>query len=137
MKERKGFSMIELLVVIGIIGLLSVFLVPKLLGAKDRAKEAAVKGVMHTVQLAVEAYEMENFTYPLDSGVPLESLTKNYLMPNGYLAKVPVNPFTGQAYKDADAAGKIIYDHDDKTGVYKLKGYSRTGLKKIQELTNL
>jgi len=137
MKMRRGFSMIELLVVIGIIGLLSVFLVPKLLGAKDKAKEAAVKGVMHSVQLAIEAYEMENFTYPLDNSVQLESLAKNYLMPNGYLAEVPKNPFTGQEYKDSDAAGKIIYNYDDKTGQYKLIGYNRAGLRKIQELSNL
>ncbi|MGB9613591.1 MAG: type II secretion system protein, partial [Candidatus Margulisiibacteriota bacterium] len=39
-KVRKGFTLVEILVVIGIIGLLSVFLVPNLLGARDRAKEA-------------------------------------------------------------------------------------------------
>ena len=134
---RKGFTMIELLVVIGIIGLLAVFLVPNLLGAKDRAKEMAVKGVMHSLQLGIEAYEMENQVYPLDNNIQLESLAKNYLMAGGYLAEVPKNPFTGQEYKDADAAGKIIYNYDDKTGQYKLTGYNRTGLKKIQELSNL
>ena len=137
MKNRKGFTMIELLVVIGIIGLLAVFLTPKLLGAKDRAKEVAVKSVMHSVQLAVEAFEMENMTYPLDTNVPLESLCKNYLMAGGYMAEVPKNPFTGQQYKDADMAGKVIYIYDKVTAQYKLIGYNRTGLRKIQELSNL
>lgn len=137
MRTRKGFTMIELLIVISIISLLSVFLVPKLLGAKDRAKETAVKAIMHSVQLAIESYEMENETYPLDSNVALESLATNYLMPGGYLAAVPKNPFTGQAYKEADLAGKIIYSYDDKTGQYKLAGYNRSGIRKIQELSNL
>ncbi len=135
--NRKGFTLIELLVVIGIIALLAVFLVPNLLGAKDRAKEAAVKGVMHSVQLAIEAYEMENLTYPIDNNLPLESLCNNYLMVGGYVASVPKNPFTGQGYKDADAAGKIIYDFDGASGKYTLKGYNRSGTRVIHELTNM
>ena len=135
--KRKGFTMIELLVVIGIIALLAVFLVPNLLGAKDRAKEAAVKGVMHSVQLAIEAYEMENLTYPIDQNVPLESLCRNYLMAGGYVASIPKNPFTGKEYKDADAAGKIIYSYDNATGKYTLTGYNRSGNRRIHELTNM
>jgi prepilin-type N-terminal cleavage/methylation domain-containing protein len=41
LKIKNGFTLVEILVVIGIIGLLAVFLVPNLLGARDRAKEAA------------------------------------------------------------------------------------------------
>jgi general secretion pathway protein G len=137
MKNRKGFTLMELLVVIGIIGLLAVFLVPNLLGAKDRAKETAVKGVMHSIQLAVEAYEMTNLVYPLDNNLPLESLCRNYLMAGGFIASVPKNPFTGIEYKDADVAGKVIYNLDQVKGVYTLTGYNRSGISKIQELTNL
>lgn len=135
--RKNGFTMIELLVVIGIIGLLAVFLVPSLMGARDRAKEAAVKGVMHSVQIAVEAYEMENNTYPLETSIALESLCKNYLMAGEYISSVPKNPFTGKEYTDADAAGKIIYSYDDSTRKYTISGYNRTGLKKIQELSNM
>jgi type II secretion system protein G len=134
---KNGFTMIELLVVIGIIGLLAVFLVPSLMGARDRAKEAAVKGVMHSVQIAVEAYEMENNVYPLETSIALESLCKNYLMAGEYISSVPKNPFTGKEYTDADAAGKIIYSYDDSTRKYTLSGYNRTGIKKIQELSNM
>jgi general secretion pathway protein G len=137
MKTRNGFTMIELLVVIGIIALLAVFLVPNLLGAKDRAKEAAVKGVMHSIQLALEAYEMENQVYPLDNNVALNSLCTNYLMAGEYVASVPKNPFTGKEYEDADVAGKVIYRYDDASGKYTLTGYNRSGTRKIQELTNM
>jgi len=134
---QNGFTLIEILVVIGIIGLLSVFLVPNLLGARDRAKEAAVKGVMHSVQLAVEAYQMENEVYPMGTNVPMESLAKNYLTVGGYLASVPKNPFTGKEYTDADITGKIIYNYNDATGSYTLTGYKRNGTAKILELTNM
>lgn len=136
-KMRNGFTLVEILVVIGIIGLLAVFLVPNLLGARDKAKEAAVKGVMHSVQLAIEAYQMENEVYPVGSNIPLESLCKNYLMVGGYIASVPKNPFTGKGYSDSDAAGKIVYSYNDATGVYTLTGYKRNGFGKILELSNL
>jgi type II secretion system protein G len=134
---KKGFTLVEILVVIGIIGLLAVFLVPNLLGARDRAKETAVKGVMHTVQLAIEAYQMDNNVYPLGTNIPLESLCRNYLMGGGYMAAVPKNPFTGKEYTDGDAAGKIIYDYNDAAGSYTLTGYKRNGFSKVLELTNL
>ncbi len=134
---KKAFTLVEILVVIGIIGLLAVFLVPNLLGARDRAKEAGVKGVMHSVQLAIEAYQMDNEVYPLGTEIPLESLCRNYLMAGGYVATVPKNPFTGKPYTDADAAGKIVYRYNDATGAYTLTGYKRDGFSKILELTNL
>ncbi len=134
---RKGFTLVEILVVIGIIGLLAVFLVPNLLGARDRAKEAGVKGVMHSVQLAVEAYQMENSVYPLATNLPLESLCRNYLMGGGYVATIPKNPFTGKPYTDADSAGKIVYTYNDSTGVYTLTGYKRNGLSEVLVLTNM
>ncbi|OGC25225.1 hypothetical protein A2291_03405 [candidate division WOR-1 bacterium RIFOXYB2_FULL_42_35] len=137
MNKRKGFTMIELLVVIAIIGLLAVFLVPNLLGARDRAKEAAVKGVMHSLQLGIEAYEMENMTFPPVQSAGVASLCTNYLMKGGYIAEVPKNPFTGATYTDSDTAGKITYTYDATTNKYILTGYNRGGSKKIQELVNM
>jgi len=135
--KRNGFTLIEILVVIGIIGLLAVFLVPNLSGARDRAKEAAVKSVMHTVQLAVEAYQMENDVYPMGTNIPLESLCKNYLMGGDYMAAIPKNPFTGKEYTDADVAGKIVYSYNNATGGYTLEGYKRNGIAKILDLSNM
>ncbi len=137
MAKRAGFTMVELLVVIGIIGLLMAFLVPNLMGVRDRGREMAVKGVMHTLQLAIEAYNMENESYPPAKNTGVETLANNYLLPAGYLASIPKNPFTGLVYKDSDASGKIIYDCDIDKGTYTLTGYGRGGLRKILELTNL
>ena len=137
LKNKKGFTLIEILVVIGIIGLLMTFLVPNLLGAKDRAKETAVKGVMHSVQLAIESYAMENEVYPIVHNIALESFCRNYLMQAGYIVAIPKNPFTGLEYRDGDVAGKIIYDYDETSGKYTLAGYKRNGFSKILELTNM
>ena len=135
--KKNGFTLIEVLVVLAIVGLLVVFLVPKLMGIQDRAKETAVKAVMHSVQLGVEAYNMENTVYPFATNISIRELCENYLMVGGYIAEVPKNPFTGKEYTDSDTAGKIIYNYDDSTGAYTLIGYKRDGTKKLLELSNM
>jgi general secretion pathway protein G len=134
---RKGFTLIEILVVLGIIGLLAVFLVPNLMSARDKAKETAVKSVVHTVQLAVEAYEMENQVYPMETSTAVESLCNNYLIPGGYMAKVPNNPFTGAEYKDSDIAGKITYSYNSSQNVYTINAFNRAGIYKILTVSNM
>jgi general secretion pathway protein G len=135
--KSKAFTLIELLVVITIISIIAAFMVPNILGVQDRAKEAAVKSVMHSVQLAVEAYQMENESYPMGSNISLSQLCDNYLLENGYITSIPKNPFTGLVYGENEKAGKIIYQYDDSTGVYKLIGYKRNGFSKLQELSNI
>ncbi len=135
--KRKGFTLIELLVVIMIIGILIAFLAPRLMNFQDRGRETAVKAVMHSLQLAVESYNMENQTYPVGQNIPVKSLCENYLMAGNYLASAPQNPFTGKEYTDADQPGKIIYGYDDASGKYTITGYKRDGVTKLFELSNM
>lgn len=133
---KNGFTLIELLVVIAIISIIAAFMMPNFIGVQDRAKEAGVKAVMHSVQLAIEAYNLENESYPMGSNISMKELFDNYLSAGGYLAEVPKNPFTGKDYTESDKAGKIIYIYDDSSATYKLIGYKRNGSSEIMELTN-
>ena len=133
---KNGFTLIELLVVIAIISIIAAFMMPNFLGVQDRAKEAGVKAVMHSIQLAVESYNMENEAYPMGSNIPMRELIDNYLSQGGYVTAIPKNPFTGKEYTASDKAGKIIYVYDDSTASYKLVGYKRNGFSKILELSN-
>ncbi len=135
--KRKAFTLIEVLVVITIIGILIAFLAPRLLSFQDRGKETAVKAVMHSTELAVESYNMENETYPVGKNITLKNLCENYLMAGAYIGSVPVNPFTGKEYTDDDAAGRIVYTYDEATGKYTIAGYKRDGASKLLELTNM
>lgn len=134
---NKAFTLIELLVVIAIISIIAAFMMPNFIGVQDRAKEASVKAVMHSVQLAVEAYNMENEFYPMGNDITLRELCDNYLIQGGYLTSIPKNPFTGQDYSASDKAGKIIYYYDDLSGAYKIEGYKRNGSSSILELSNM
>jgi general secretion pathway protein G len=135
--NQTGFTLIEILVVLSIISVLAVFLVPKLMGIQDRGKEAAVKSIAKNVQLAVEAYQMENEVFPMGTNIRLASLVTNYLAPGGYMLIIPVNPYTGKPYGDGDNAGKIIYTYNDSNGQYNISAYKRNGFSKIIELSNL
>jgi prepilin-type N-terminal cleavage/methylation domain-containing protein len=134
---KNAFTLIELLVVIAIISIIAAFMMPNFIGVQDRAKEAGVKAVMHSIQLAVESYNMENEAYPMGSNISLKELFDNYLSQGGYVTSLPINPFTGKEYTESDKAGKIMYVYDDSTGSYKLIGYKRNGFSELLELTNM
>jgi len=64
MKTNKGFTLIELLIVIAIIGILSAALLPTILSAPARGRDAARIGNLNSIVAAIEAYNSDNGGYP-------------------------------------------------------------------------
>lgn len=89
LRNTRGFTLIELMIVVVIIGILAAIAIPNFISMQDRAREGSVKSNMHTLQLAVEDFAVQNDgTYPVAAdGGAVEAL-----LPGGVC---PDNPFTG------------------------------------------
>lgn len=94
MTGRRGFTMIEMLLVICIIGILAAFGVPKLQAARGRARATAIVGSMRTVRIAATIYYDSANAWPATAGrgVVPPALT-------GYLPRLGVGLFSGDGWQ--------------------------------------
>ncbi|MGB5166386.1 MAG: type II secretion system major pseudopilin GspG [Woeseiaceae bacterium] len=97
--RQQGFTLIEIMVVVIIIGLLAAIVAPNVIGRVDDAKITRAKADIGQIENALKFYRLDNFAYP-SSEQGLEALVtkpndpnvKNW-KPGGYLDNAPKDPW--------------------------------------------
>ena len=130
MRREHGFTLVELMIVIVIIGVLASISIPNYVSMQKRAKEGSTKANMHTVQLAAEDYGVQN------DGVYSATLDASHignLLPSNFKNPFSGTAGSGAAWEDrATFAGAptgrsgISSYSDSATSQYNIKGYGKS-----------
>ncbi len=115
-RSQSGFTLIEIMVVVVILGILAALVVPQVMNRPDQAKVTVAKGDIKAIGAALDMYKLDNFAYP-STQQGLEALVsrpsgnppaKNWNR-DGYLKKLPVDPW-GNPYQYLSPGSKGSYD---------------------------
>jgi general secretion pathway protein G len=102
-KNQRGFTLIELMVVLAIIGVLAALIVPNVLGRADDARVTAAKTDVANVMQALKLYKLDNMRFPTSEQGLQALVAKPAAEPvpgnwKPYLDKLPSDPW-GQPYQ--------------------------------------
>jgi len=107
-RRAQGFTLIELMIVVVIIGVIAAIAIPNFIAMQKRANEGSIKANMHTVQMSVEDFGLQNDgVYPVSaSATTMDGRTLSQVCPtNGY----PKNPYT-------HVASVVVFNADPTIG---------------------
>ena len=85
---ERGFTLLELLIVVALIAIITALAVPQFRHTPQKAKEAVLKEDLYTLRDVIDQYFTDKGKYPAS----LEDLVET-----GYIRKVPIDPITGSA----------------------------------------
>jgi len=128
----RGFSIIELLLVLLVSGIISSVVAPNYSKIQELAKNYSLKNQSYAIQLALQSYELELGQFPSsDSGI--EGLLSE-LTTKGYIQSSAENPYTKTTFSNDDSSGLIEYNYDASTQRYSLAVYGYLNETLILEL---
>ena len=124
---QAGFTLIEIMVVVLILGLLAALVVPKIVGRTDDARVTKAKSDIKAIESALNLFKIDNGFYPtsaegLAALVQAPPRAKKW-NPDGYLDKLPIDPW-GVEYLYQSDGRRIIVASMGADGVEGGEGYN-------------
>lgn len=128
LKKVQGFTLIEIVVVVVIIGLLAAMVAPKVMQRTDDAKLVRVANDVRAIEASLNLYKLDNFNFPTtDQGLqalvtkPSGSPEPKNWKTGGYLRSVPKDPWGNEyQYANPGTSGEqfdlFSFGADGKTG---------------------
>ncbi len=108
---EKGFSLIELLIVVAIIGILAAIAIPKMLDAIQRSRQRATMADMHSIGVGIESYYVDHNFVPTTDFLSLITVLTSF----NYIRPVPTTDHWDNIYD---------YDYDTVKDIYTLRSFA-------------
>ena len=121
-KNNKGFTLIEIMVVVIILGILTAIVAPNIIGRVGDAQVTAAKQTIRSIEGALRMYRLDNFNYP-NTEQGIEALSKKPIGQNArnwkgpYLDRIPEDPW----------GNKYLYMYPGLNGEFDVYTYGRDG----------
>ncbi|HEX4044998.1 MAG TPA: type II secretion system major pseudopilin GspG, partial [Gammaproteobacteria bacterium] len=120
-RHLSGFTLIEVMVVVVILGILAAIIVPKIMSRPEQARIVKVKQDILAIQSALDLYKLDNGFYPsTDQGLaalvarPNTAPVPRHWKSEGYLQEIPLDPW-GEPYQYLNDDEKIkIFSYGPK-----------------------
>lgn len=129
-RSTAGFTLIEVMVVVVILGILAAIIVPKIMSRPEQARMVKVKQDILAIDSALDLYKLDNGRYPTTDQGLQALVTKPTVDPiprdwksDGYLQTIPMDPW-GEAYQ-------YINDNESKPNIYSFGPKGKDGNSQI------
>lgn len=127
-RRQQGFTLIEVMIVVAILGILATLVVINVAGNTDKALVTATKSDLQAISQALDLYKLDNFRYPsteqgLEALVVKPENARNWPQ-GGYLKKVPVDQWKSP----------YVYISPGSTGAFDLYSLGADGAEGGEEL---
>lgn len=124
-KKASGFTLVEILIVVVILGILAAIVVPQFTTAADDARNGNVATQESTLQQQIELFRARNGAYPTLAELQADETLASVdftgqqwgaLIDGSYIKEPPANPFNGSTTVAAAAAAGVGWVYDVATG---------------------